>query len=179
MDLVLKVIYSTIVRSHPHFFGEVNVEGVGDELVNWKQIKAAERKSDGEPQKGALDGLPAVLPALIQAQEFQDRAARVGFDWPQVDGVLDKVKEEIEEVRQAETQAETIDELGDLFFALVNLARWKEIDAEACLRAASMKFKRRFKFVEACAQELQRNMQDMSIDELDVLWNEAKRNGMG
>lgn len=173
---ILQSIYEKIVRRHPHVFGEVSVGGVGDVLSNWEKIKTGERKKDGKTEKGVLDGIPAALPALTQAQEFQDRAARVGFDWPEVAGVLDKVTEEIEEVRNAVGDAEIIDELGDLFFSLVNLARWKNIDAEAALRGASLKFKRRFKFVEGRANEMKRSMQDMSLDELEDLWKEAKHN---
>ena len=177
MAEMLKGIYDKIVRRHPHIFGEVRVDGVGDVLANWEKIKAGERKKDGESsRKGALDGLPAVLPALVQAQEFQDRAARVGFDWPEIEGVLEKVREEIEEVRAAASPAELTDELGDLFFALVNLARWKKIDAESALRGASLKFKKRFKYVEASAHQMQRTMQELSLKELDDLWNEAKKN---
>jgi tetrapyrrole methylase family protein/MazG family protein len=175
MAAVLQGIYAKIVRRHPHVFGEVQVAGVGDVLSNWEKIKAGERKQQGDVEKGVLDGLPAALPALIQAQEFQDRAARVGFDWPEIDGVLDKVREEIDEVRATNTQEELTDELGDLFFALVNLARWKKIDAEAALRGASIKFKRRFKYVENRARALQHPMQELSLQELDDLWNEAKR----
>lgn len=172
---VLHSIHAKIVRRHPHVFGEVQVGGVGDVLSNWEKIKAGERKKNGEAGKGALDGLPAALPALSQAQEFQDRAARLGFDWPEIAGVLEKVREEIEEVRAAGDPDELIDELGDLFFALVNLARWKKIDAESALRAASRKFKLRFKYVENRAREMNRSMQTMNIDELDELWNQAKR----
>ena len=174
MAAVLQGIHSKIVRRHPHVFGEVQVDGVGDVLSNWEKIKAGERKKQGQHEKGALDGLPAALPALIQAQEFQDRAARVGFDWPEIAGVLEKINEEIEEVRQAANAEELTDELGDLFFALVNLSRWKKIDAEAALRGASLKFKKRFKFVEKRAQTLDRPMQSMDMQELDALWNEAK-----
>ncbi len=175
MTHVLKGIYDKIIRRHPHVFGEVAVEGVGDVLSNWEKIKAGEREKAGKEEKGLLDGLPAALPALSQAQEFQDRAARVGFDWPEIDGVLEKVREEIEEVRQSQSPEEFSDELGDLFFALVNLARWKKVDSEAALRAASLKFKLRFAFVEKRARGMNRSMKAMSIEELDALWNEAKK----
>jgi tetrapyrrole methylase family protein/MazG family protein len=176
MAQVVKGIYDKIVRRHPHVFGEVSVDGVGDVLSNWEKIKAGERKKEGSAQKGVLDGLPAVLPALVQAQEFQARAARVGFDWPEIEGVLEKVKEEIEEVRFANNPTELTDELGDLFFTLVNLARWKKIDAESALRGASLKFKKRFKYIEARAAETHRTMQELGLQELDDLWNEAKKN---
>jgi MazG family protein len=138
-------------------------------------LKKEERKQKGEAHKGILDGLPAALPALTQAQEFQDRAARVGFDWPEIEGVLAKVREEIEEVRAAQNQVELASELGDLLFALVNLARWKKVDAEAALREASLKFKRRFQFIEQRSRELNKPMPEMSLAELDGFWNEAKR----
>jgi tetrapyrrole methylase family protein/MazG family protein len=175
MAEVLTGIYDKIVRRHPHVFGEVQVDGVGEVLSNWEKIKAGERKKDGNGDKGLLDGLPAALPALNQAQEFQSRAARVGFDWPEIEGVLAKVVEEIAEVRAASNPAELTDELGDLFFALVNLARWKQIDAESALRGASLKFKKRFQYVEQRARELERPLSEMNLQELDDLWNEAKR----
>ncbi|HEY3312076.1 MAG TPA: nucleoside triphosphate pyrophosphohydrolase [Anaerolineales bacterium] len=175
MAEVLQGINAKLIRRHPHVFGEVQVGGVGDVLSNWEKIKAGERKQQWNVEKGVLDGLPAALPALSQAQEFQDRAARVGFDWPEIEGVLEKIKEEIDEVRAAANPDELTDELGDLFFAIVNLARWKKIDAEAALRGASLKFKKRFKYVEKRAHALDRPMQEMSMQELDDLWNEAKQ----
>jgi tetrapyrrole methylase family protein / MazG family protein len=172
---ILKGIYDKIIRRHPHVFGEVQVDGVGQVLSNWESIKKEERNKKGEGEKSLLDGLPAALPALNQAQEYQDRAARVGFDWPEIDGVLEKVKEEIEEVRQANNPAELSAELGDLFFVLVNLARWKKVDAEAALREASLKFKKRFSYIEKRASEMKHPMKAMSLQELDNLWNEAKQ----
>lgn len=175
MAEILQGIYEKIVRRHPHVFGDVLVDGVGDVLSNWEQLKKEERKKKGDGEKSMLDGLPAALPALIQAQEFQSRAARVGFDWPEIEGVLEKVKEEIEEVRAAANPEELTDELGDLFFALVNLARWKKIDAESALRTASQKFKNRFHYIEQHGQKTGRPLQEMSLQELDDLWNEAKK----
>ncbi len=99
-----------------------------------------------------MDGVPLALPALSQAQEYQDRAARVGFDWPEIEGVLDKVREEIEEIKNAETDFELASEIGDLFFALVNVARWKHVDAESALRGPNMKFKKRFAYVDQGAK---------------------------
>lgn len=174
MTEVLQGIYDKIVRRHPHVFGDLKVDGVGQVLSNWEKLKAAERASEGEHEKGILDGLPAALPALNQAQEFQERAARVGFDWPEIDGVLEKVREEIEEVRSASNAQQLAEELGDLFFVLVNLARWKEVNAEDALREANLKFKRRFKYIEKRAREMQKPMQEMSLEEMDSLWNEAK-----
>ena len=175
MTEVLQGIYSKIVRRHPHVFGDLKVDGVDGVLSNWEKLKAAERKAEGETEKGALDGLPAALPALNQAQEFQERAARLGFDWPEIEGVLEKIREEIIEVRNTSNPQELADELGDLFFAMVNLARWKHINAEDALREASLKFKRRFKHIEKRSRETQKPMQEMSLTEMDGFWNEAKR----
>ncbi len=179
MTEVLKGIYDKIIRRHPHVFGQIEVDGVGQVLSNWESIKKEERRKNGEVEKSLLDGVPAVLPALSQAQEYQERAARVGFDWPEIDGVLEKIREEIEEVRRSANPDELASELGDLFFALVNLARWKDIDAEAALRATSVKFKKRFAYIELRAQEMGRAMKEMSLQELDDLWNEAKAQGAG
>lgn len=175
MAEVLKGIREKIIRRHPHVFGEVQVEGVGDVLQNWEKIKAAERQENGDEEKGLLDGVPLALPALSQALEYQDRAARVGFDWPVIEGVLDKIAEEIEEVRQASDPAMLADELGDLFFALVNLARWKNVDAESALRATNLRFKKRFAYIEAAARRQGRRVSDLSLEEMEALWQEAKK----
>ncbi len=172
---VVKGIYEKIIRRHPHVFGDVKVSGVDGVLTNWEKLKEKERGSKGEKEKGMLDGVPLALPALSQAQEYQDRAARVGFDWPVVDGVLDKLAEEIQEVKQAETDFELADEIGDLFFVLVNFARWKKVDAELALRGANMKFKKRFGYIEQSAKKQERNLSDMKLEEMDALWNEAKK----
>jgi tetrapyrrole methylase family protein/MazG family protein len=174
VNQVVHGIHSKIVRRHPHVFGELELDGVDGVLANWEKLKEKERgkKKDG---KGLLDGVPLALPALSQAQEYQDRAARVGFDWPEIDGVLDKVKEEIEEIKKAESDFELASEIGDLFFALVNLARWKSVDAESALRGTNMKFKKRFGYVEQGAKKQGRNLSELSLDEMDAFWNEAKK----
>ena len=175
---VVKGVYDKIIRRHPHVFGEVKVNGVDGVLANWEKLKEGERKGGGKPNKGILDGLPLALPALSQAQEYQDRAARVGFDWPEIDGVLDKVREEIEEIKKAETDWELASEIGDLFFAVVNLARWKKVDAESALRGTNIKFKKRFSHVEQGAKKTGKNLSDMKLEEMDGLWDEAKRLGL-
>jgi tetrapyrrole methylase family protein/MazG family protein len=177
---VVKHIYDKIIRRHPHVFGDVQVDNVKGVLQNWEKLKEKERKDNGngEKEKGLLDGVPAALPALTQAQQYQDRAARVGFDWPEIEGVLDKVREEIEEIKQAENEVEVAAELGDLFFVLVNLARWKKVDAESALRGTNIKFKKRFGFVEQSAKGQGRNLSDMTLEEMDAFWNEAKRKGI-
>ncbi|MBI1856617.1 MAG: nucleoside triphosphate pyrophosphohydrolase, partial [Chloroflexi bacterium] len=171
---VVKGIYDKIIRRHPHVFGDVKVDGVNGVLQNWEKLKEKERREKRE-EKGLLDGVPIALPALSQAQEYQDRAARVGFDWPEIDGVLVKVREEIEEIKRAETDFELASEIGDLFFVLVNLARWKKVDAESALRGTNMKFKKRFRYVETGAQKQGRNLSDMKLEEMESLWQEAKK----
>ena len=177
VNQVIHGIHSKIVRRHPHVFGDVEVAGVSGVLANWEKLKEQERK-DKQQQKGLLDGVPVAIPALEQAQEYQDRAARVGFDWPEIEGVLEKVKEEIDEIKNAETDFELASEIGDLFFALVNLARWKHVDAESALRVTNMKFKKRFAYVETGAKKQGRNLSDLTLEEMDALWNEAKKRGV-
>jgi tetrapyrrole methylase family protein / MazG family protein len=174
---VIKSINDKLIRRHPHVFGDTQVDGVDGVLQNWEKLKEKERGKKKD-EKGILDGVPAALPALIQAQEYQDRAARVGFDWPQIDGVLDKIREEIEEIKGAEADFELASEIGDLFFVLVNFARWKHVDAEAVLRGTNAKFKKRFAFVEQGAKKQGRNLSDMTLEEMDILWNEAKQAGI-
>ena len=176
---VLKGIHDKIIRRHPHVFGDVQVNGVSGVLQNWEKLKAAEREANGNnKEKGLLDGVPVALPALTQAQEYQDRAARVGFDWSGIDGVLDKIAEEIQEVREATNEEELAAELGDLFFALVNLARWKKVDAESALRAMNQRFRRRFAYVEQGAKKQGKKLPEMSIDEMEALWQDAKASGL-
>ena len=174
INQVIHGIHSKIVRRHPHVFGDLELEGVDGVLANWEKLKEKER-SEKKEEKGLLDGVPLALPALSQAQEFQDRAARVGFDWAGIEGVLDKVREEIEEIKNAETDFELASEIGDLLFALVNVARWKHVDAESALRGTNLKFKRRFGYVEQGAKRQERNLSELSLEEMDGLWNDAKR----
>jgi tetrapyrrole methylase family protein/MazG family protein len=173
VNAVIKGIYDKIVRRHPHVFGEVQLDGVQGVLQNWEKLKEEERGKRKE-ERGMLDGVPLAMPALSQAQEYQERAARVGFDWPVVDGVMEKIAEEIEEVNRATDEKELMAETGDLLFALVNLARWKKIDAESALRETNRKFKRRFAYVEQGAKEQGRSLSEMTLEEMDALWEEAK-----
>ncbi|HEX2998493.1 MAG TPA: nucleoside triphosphate pyrophosphohydrolase, partial [Anaerolineales bacterium] len=173
INQVVQGIYSKIVRRHPHVFGDVEVADVDGVLLNWEKLKEKERgkKKDG---KGFLDGVPLALPALSQAQEYQDRAARVGFDWPEIEGVLAKIAEEIDEVKRATNEEELAAEIGDLLFALVNLARWKKVDAESVLRGTNMKFKKRFSYIEQNAKKQGRELSSLSLDEMESFWQEAK-----
>jgi len=175
MAEVLKGINQKIVRRHPHVFGEVKVSGVDGVLTNWQKLKEQERADNGVGEtKGMLDGVPGILPALSQAQELQDRAARVGFDWPDIDPVVAKVHEELDEVRTAESPDHRAAELGDLLFAVVNLVRWYKVDAESSLRAANLKFRRRFAHIEQRARDAARDLTTMTLAEMDAWWDEAK-----
>ncbi len=163
VNQVIQGIYSKILRRHPHVFGDLKLEGVQGVLANWEKLKEKER-SEKKEERGLLDGVPIAIPALEQAQEYQDRAARVGFDWPEIEGVLDKIAEEIDEVKRAADEKELAAEIGDLLFALVNLARWKKIDSESALRETNMKFKKRFAYIEFCLFHLaQFGLQTVSV----------------
>ena len=175
MTDILHGIYSKIIRRHPHVFGDVKVSGEEGVLVNWEKIKKEERTSNGEEKKSLLDGVPIVFPALSQAQEIQDRAARVGFDWKNEQGVIDKMHEELGEVKSAETPEEFEEEIGDLIFSVVNLARWRKVDAESALRAANQKFRNRFGFIESYAREKGCEVSTLTFEQLDDLWNQAKK----
>ncbi len=183
-------ITSKIVRRHPHVFGDAEARTASDVNRQWERIKAEERKAGAvapddtaaddasagtpRPPKGALDGVSRSLPALAASQEMQERAANIGYEWPTIEGVLDKVHEEIAELRAAATPAEQAEEYGDLLFVLVNVARWQGIEAEAALRSANDKFRRRFASVERQARERDVALKDLSFDELDGLWDAAK-----
>ncbi len=172
---VLQGINQKIVRRHPHVFGEVQVENVAGVLSNWEKIKEEERKTNGTEQtKGLLDGVPPALPALSQAQQIQDRAKRVGFDWDQIEPVIEKVREELGEVLEANSQEARAAELGDLLFAVVNLVRWYDVDAESALRTTNERFRTRFKHIEQSVKASGRNLSDMTLAEMDVFWEEAK-----
>ena len=168
---VAEEVNRKLVRRHPHVFGDVAVSGSGEVLRNWEQIKRVEK---GERRASVLDGIPPALPALLLAQTVGRKAAKVGFDWPDAAGALDKVREEIDEVQAATTAEERREEMGDLFFALTSVCRHLDIDAEDALRAAVRKFSGRFRRVEADAQARQLDLTTLSVPELDVLWDAAK-----
>jgi len=175
---VFKNIYDKIIRRHPHVFGDWKVEGVEKVLQNWEKLKADERasihKENGGTQKGLLDGVALALPALSQAEEIQRRAARVGFDWPDTRGVVDKINEECHELLGATDLSAQADELGDLLFAVVNLARHYEVDAESALRETNTRFRKRFAHIEESARALGKTVDQLSLDEMEHYWQEAK-----
>ena len=171
---VLTHINRKLVRRHPHVFSDTSVQDAREVERNWERIKAEERGAKGERQS-VVDGLPRDLPALAYAQLIQDRAARSGFEWEDISGVLDKVSEEVEELRAAETQEERVHELGDLLFVMVNLARWLDVQAEDALRQGNRRFHWRYKKMEELADERGQDFARLSLDEKEELWQEAKR----
>jgi len=170
---VQAAIATKIVRRHPHVFGDAVARTASDVNRQWERIKADEREA-AATTKGALDGISPSMPALAASQEMQERAANLGYDWPTIEGVLDKVVEEAEELRRAATDAERAEEFGDLLFILVNVARRRGIDAEAAVRAANAKFKRRFASVERGAAAQGVALRDLDFAALDTLWDAAK-----
>lgn len=171
-------IHDKLVRRHPHVFGDqhgrpVDVDGTDEVLANWEDIKRAEKG-----RTSVFDGVPSALPSLAYANKVQKKAARVGFDWPSVDGALPKIAEEADELVEAAASGDasaTADELGDLLFAVVNVARHLGVDPESALREASNKFRRRFEQVEQLAAARGTDLHTAGLPALDALWDEVKR----
>lgn len=181
-DDVANAISDKLVRRHPHVFGDVVAKDPATVLKNWEQIKQQEHKK--ETRHSALDGVPSALPALLKAQRTAEKAARVGFDWKDASGVIDKIEEELGELRAAvaerksenpENSVHVKEELGDLLFAVTNYARHLKVDAESALEGTTTKFARRFRAVEAAAKAQGRDLKTMELSEMDALWEEAKR----
>ncbi|HSQ26102.1 MAG TPA: nucleoside triphosphate pyrophosphohydrolase [Anaerolineales bacterium] len=174
MANVVQGIYTKILRRHPHVFARIEVEGVQGVLVNWERIKAEERAAKGKEETSLLDGVTKTLPALTQADQYLKRVARVGFDWPDLQAVLAKLQEELKEVDHALDGDEKLHEVGDLLLAVVNLARWIKVDPESALRQANLRFKKRFRYIESTAKKQGRPIAELSLDEMQSLWQEAK-----
>ncbi|OAN56418.1 nucleoside triphosphate pyrophosphohydrolase [Sphingobium sp. TCM1] len=166
---VIDAITQKMIRRHPHVFGEGARREDGH--AQWEVIKAAER-AEKEPDPSALAGVAITLPALVRAEKLQNRAARTGFDWPDTVGVIDKIFEELDEVREAEDQDAREEEIGDLLFVVVNLARHLKVDPEVALRKANGKFDRRFRTMEQLAGDA---FAGLSLDDKEALWQQAKR----
>ena len=170
IEAVAESICEKMIRRHPHVFGDTKAADEEEVHANWEQIKAEERAQKA-PQGGVLADIPAAFPALVRAQKLQKRAASVGFDWPDAEPVYDKIAEELQEVREAEGDAHRAEEIGDLLFVVVNLARHYGIDAEDALRAANHKFERRFGYIESHSDK---PLEQASLDEMEALWQAAK-----
>src|SRR5574341_2000897 len=176
MAEIVRHIDTKIKRRHPHVWGDVDVQGNAQQVIaNWQTIKAAERADRGEGERSLLDGIPQALPALAQAHSYDQRARRVGFDWANVDEVIEKVQEEIGEIRRAATPQEQFMEVGDLLLASAVWARWLGVNPEDALRAANRRFYDRFTYIERRVRQEGRGWADVGLQEMLDLWNEAKR----
>jgi MazG family protein len=182
---VIDQIYTKMVRRHPHVFGDVQADTSAQVLKNWEQLKAEERAKNKKSRERAaqasiLDEVPRGLPALLEAHQLTRRAANVGFDWPDVKGIFDKLAEETEELKQLlasgkSGEPDIEEEIGDLLFTGVNLARFLGFDPEIALKKTNRKFTRRFRAMESTAAARGHKLKDLSLQQLDALWNEAKR----
>jgi nucleoside triphosphate diphosphatase len=177
LEDVIEGVNRKMINRHPHVFGDDEARSAGVAKGFWEANKAKERAAKGETPKRVLDGVPLALPGLTRALKLQSKAAKVGFDWPHVDHVYDKLAEEIEELQQAPLDKRA-EELGDLLFVLANLARHYGIDPEAALRDANTKFERRFGFIEDVLKERGKTASESDLQEMDALWDEAKVRGL-
>ncbi len=175
MPELIRTVHDKIVRRHPHVFGDVQVKDADEVARNWEALKRREKQAQEQAPASVLDGVPETLPALAKAQAVSRKVAEVGFDWPSLDGVWAKVREEIAELAAAADPEARAAELGDVLFAVVNLARHLGIDAETALREATLRFMRRFRKVERQALEQGQEIAHLSLEEMDALWEAAKR----
>jgi len=169
---VLKLIKQKLIHRHPHVFGNTSVNGETEVLQNWESLKLKEGRTS------MLQGVPKSLPSLLRAQRLQHKAAQVGFDWADRNGVWDKVEEELKEFRfelENNNMKNAEEELGDLIFSIVNAARFEEIYAEEALQKTNDKFTKRFQYIEKIAKEKGMSMKDMSLEEMDAIWDDAKK----
>ncbi len=176
IDDVADGICKKLIVRHPHVFGEVKVDGVDDVLTNWDDIKRQTKGQKTTTQ--AMQAVPRELPALMRSTKIQKKAAKAGFDWEDISGALDKLEEEIAELREAVrsgSENDAADELGDVLFSAVNVSRFLDVDAEEALTAATDKFFNRFSIVEQLAEKHNIDMKQASLAELDELWDEAKK----
>jgi len=168
---VIDTLIEKLIRRHPHIYGDTEVSDEADVKRNWENIKMQEGR------KSVLEGVPISLPALIKARRIQEKSAQVGFEWAEVSDVISKIDEELEEFKtiyleNRENQTALTEEFGDLLFSLVNLSRYLDIDPEIALEKTNRKFKRRFEYIE---DQAQRPLSDLSLEEMDLLWEEAKK----
>jgi len=173
---VYEHINAKMIRRHPHIFGDVAVDSAGQVVQNWEAIKRQERAKAGKDveKESILDGVPQAQPSLMVAQEYQKRVIKTGFEFTSMQQVYDKLAEELDELRQATTPDEQLEELGDILFMVAKLARWLHIDAEEALRRANSKFKRRFQAMEEMTRAKGRKFTSYSESEWEELWAQAK-----
>jgi MazG family protein len=185
IDTVIGKISDKLVRRHPHVFGSETASTPEEVIKNWETIKAQEKaeklKNRTPEQRGLLEGIPSKLPALHEAHQISSRAARVGFDWPDVNGIFDKLQEEVHELQEVisssggdDKRDRLEDEIGDMFFVIVNIARYLKIDSESALKRANRKFKSRFQYMEKELAGQGKTLDQTSLDEMEALWQKAK-----
>jgi MazG family protein len=177
VDDSLDAINEKLIRRHPHIFGTGTAKTSGDVKRRWDEIKEEEKAGRGETPRHLLDSVPRAMPALVEAQQIASKAAHVGFDWENVEQVFEKMREEIDELaraRESAVQDHIEDELGDILFVLVNVARFLKVDPEQALRKTNAKFRRRFAYVEDCLRERGKSPADSNIAEMEDLWQQAK-----
>jgi ATP diphosphatase len=186
---VTDAIHSKMVRRHPHVFGDAQAENAAEVLRSWEAIKAEEKrvagKSTGEERHSLLDGVSSKAPALMESSQLSTKAARVGFDWRNVEEIFSKLHEEIDELREAirlsntsgteENQTAVREEIGDVLFAVTNIARHLQVEPEAALKSTNRKFRRRFRYIENALESEGRSMDSASIEEMESLWQQAKK----
>lgn len=173
IDDVIDSISNKLINRHPHVFGDREAHDAEEVLRNWE----ADKQKEKPERNSVLDGIPKAMPALMRAHQLQKKAARVGFDWDQTEEALDKVEEEIREVRQAleeKNQEKVHEEMGDLFFALVNVARFLDIHSEEALQSTNHKFMKRFHYIEQELKKRGKTPEESNLEEMDALWEEAK-----
>jgi MazG family protein len=181
-DEVCRKVYEKMVRRHPHVFGDASFEDSRELLRNWEDIKSAEKKAagaNGRNRESLLDGIPEKLPALYTTYQITAKASRVGFDWPDIEGIRDKFLEEFQELQLAIEQSDDSrikEEVGDLVFVALNIARYLEVDPETALKRANDKFSRRFRAMERVLAEKGRPLKDASLEEMESEWQHQKRN---
>jgi MazG family protein len=174
----LDAINEKLVRRHPHVFADGDARTAGEVTRRWDEIKAEEKRRKGLAEKGLLDGVPRSLPAAVEAQKLTAKASTVGFDWEEPAQVLAKLEEELEELaraREGGSKEQLEDEIGDLLFVLVNLARLLEVDAEQALRRTNRKFRQRFGYLEGKLRERGKTLEETGLDAMEALWQEAKQ----
>lgn len=180
IDEVAGGVSQKLILRHPHVFGDAKLERAEDVLDNWDTLKANERKASGKEEKkkdSILDEVPVHFPALLEGLKISKKAAKVGFDWENTNQIFDKLAEEVEELKEAiDTRdvGEVAEEIGDLLFVVVNLARKLDIEPETALKKTNRKFRSRFKFIEENLKQRGRALEDSSLEEMDSLWNQAK-----
>jgi MazG family protein len=190
IDTVIDQISGKLVRRHPHVFGDESASTPEEVIKNWEAIKAqekAQKLKDRTPeQRSLLEGIPSKLPAFHEAHQISSRAARVGFDWPDVEGIFDKLQEEVQELKEViSTESDgnkrerLEDEIGDMLFVIVNIARYLKIDSESALKRANRKFKTRFQFMEKQLAEQGKTLDTTSLAEMESLWQKAKERPTG